>query len=344
MRYLFLILFTVSLNAQILPSQQATHYKKNPAASEPRTFNNCGKTGYEGPSQSDCNTAYVSSDLSGEVTVTSGIQYWTVPATATYTITVYGAQGGRISGGLHTKGAKMKGDFNLTAGTVLKILVGQAGVWGPDNGNIGCGGSNDAGSGGGGTFLTKQDNTPLIVAGGGGGYNKTDNSVSTNAVVTLNGVTMPHNNGLTQYAGAGGINGGGGGGATGGSAGTQAANGGNGVSCAYGPGGGGFYTNGGENCNGTYVNTAGLSFLNGGRGGLGDLRGCMVTHGGFGGGASAGHRSGGGGGWSGGGGGASGVVSGTLGGGGGGGSYNSGSNQNNEAASREGHGQVEISW
>ena len=29
MRYLFLILFTVSLNAQILPSQQATHYKKN---------------------------------------------------------------------------------------------------------------------------------------------------------------------------------------------------------------------------------------------------------------------------------------------------------------------------
>ena len=28
MRYLFLILFTVSLNAQILPSQQATHYKK----------------------------------------------------------------------------------------------------------------------------------------------------------------------------------------------------------------------------------------------------------------------------------------------------------------------------
>jgi len=70
MRYLFLILFTVSLNAQILPSQQATHYKKN-SVSEPRAFNNCGKTGYDGPSQSDCNTAYASSDLNGEVTVTS---------------------------------------------------------------------------------------------------------------------------------------------------------------------------------------------------------------------------------------------------------------------------------
>ena len=343
MRYLFLILFTVSLNAQILPSQQATHYKKN-SVSEPRAFNNCGKTGYDGPSQSDCNTAYASSDLNGEVTVTSGIQYWTVPVTATYTITVYGAQGGRKSGGLHTKGAKMKGDFNLTSGTVLKILVGQAGVWGPDYGNISCGSSNDAGSGGGGTFVAKQDNTPLIVAGGGGGYNKTDNSVSTNAVVTLNGVTPPHSYGSTQYAGAGGINGGGGGAAHRGTAGTQVANGGSGAGCAWGPGGGGFYTNGGENCSGSYVNTAGLSFLNGGRGGIGDLSGCMVTHGGFGGGASAGHRSGGGGGWSGGGGGASGYVVGSLGGGGGAGSYNSGSNQNNEAASREGSGQVDISW
>ena len=34
MRYLFLILFTVSLNAQILPSQQATHYKKNSVSSD----------------------------------------------------------------------------------------------------------------------------------------------------------------------------------------------------------------------------------------------------------------------------------------------------------------------
>ena len=38
MRYLFLILFTVSLNAQILPSQQATHYKKNSAAADTETL------------------------------------------------------------------------------------------------------------------------------------------------------------------------------------------------------------------------------------------------------------------------------------------------------------------
>ncbi len=38
MKYLFLILFTVSLNAQILPSQQATHYKKNSAAAGSKTL------------------------------------------------------------------------------------------------------------------------------------------------------------------------------------------------------------------------------------------------------------------------------------------------------------------
>ena len=256
MRYLFLILFTVSLNAQILPSQQATHYKKNSAAAGLRAFNNCGKTGYDGPSQSDCNTAYASSDLNGEVTVTSGIQYWTVPATGTYTITAIGATAGNTNEPTQTVGfpSQITGDFSLNQGDVVKILVGQRGWMTVNTGNYyAWGGSNDAGSGGGGTFVAKQDNTPLIVAGGGGGYNKTDNSVSTNAVVTLNGVTPPHSYGSTQYAGAGGINGGGGGAAHRGTAGTQVANGGSGSGCAWGPGGGGFYTNGGENCSGSYA-------------------------------------------------------------------------------------------
>ena len=298
------------------------------------TFTNCGKTYRDGPSQANCDASYSGSNLTGFVTVTGGIQYFTIPATRTYTIEVFGAQGGRKPGGLHTKGARMKGDFTLTAGTVLKILVGQAGTWGPDIGASSCSNLNAAGSGGGGSFVAKQDNTPLIVAGGGGGYNMDMNSTLTNAVITLDGV-FPNIDGR-NVAGRGGINGGGGGAGLNGTAGTQSTNGGNGSSCSYGPGGAGFYTNGGGNCNDD-IDAAGRSFLNGGQGGN-SIQGCRTVHGGFGGGASAGHRSGGGGGWSGGGGGA------YTGGGGGGASYNSGTNQDNSAGVREGHGQVIISW
>ena len=75
-------------HSQILPSYQAVHYKKESSSSGQRTFTNCGKTGRNGPSQSDCNTAYASTDLNGEVTLSGGIQSWTVPYTGTYTITV----------------------------------------------------------------------------------------------------------------------------------------------------------------------------------------------------------------------------------------------------------------
>ena len=164
MRYLFLILYTVSLNAQILPSQQAAHYKKNSAAAGLRAFNNCGNTGYDGPSQSDCNTAYASSDLNGEVTVTSGIQYWTVPATGTYTITAIGATAGNTNEPTQTVGfpSQITGDFSLNQGDVVKILVGQRG-WMTVNTN-----NYYAWGGGGGTFVTKNDNTILVIAGGTG--------------------------------------------------------------------------------------------------------------------------------------------------------------------------------
>ena len=103
------------------------------------TFTNCGSTGQLGPSE-------------GDVSVVDGIQYWTVPTTSIYSIEVYGAEGGD-DGGL---GARMYGEFSLTAGTELKILVGQAG------------GSLDGlhGSGGGGTFVVyAADDSPLIIAG-----------------------------------------------------------------------------------------------------------------------------------------------------------------------------------
>ena len=53
--------------------------------------------------------------MEDSVTVTSGIQYWTVPATATYRIEVQGAGGGTTGQGAG-KGARMIGDFYWTLG------------------------------------------------------------------------------------------------------------------------------------------------------------------------------------------------------------------------------------
>ncbi|MBD1843151.1 hypothetical protein H6F89_06990 [Cyanobacteria bacterium FACHB-63] len=44
---------------------------------------------------------------------TGNIQSWTVPTTGVYTITAFGAQGGRSNGG---RGGQTGADFNLTAG------------------------------------------------------------------------------------------------------------------------------------------------------------------------------------------------------------------------------------
>ena len=92
---------------------------------------------------------------------TGTIQYWVVPATGVYTLDIYGAAGSpgnRYAGGY---GGRAKGDFSLTAGTTLKILVGQQ----PTAYNS----SYCAGGGGGGTFVVTSTGTPLIIAGGGGG-------------------------------------------------------------------------------------------------------------------------------------------------------------------------------
>ena len=92
------------------------------------TFTTCGASGKTGPTQNQCNSSYSGTNLAGNVTLVDGIQHWTIPANATYTIKAYGAQGGtqisfnsRVGG----QGAVMQGDFTLASGTVLKILVGH---------------------------------------------------------------------------------------------------------------------------------------------------------------------------------------------------------------------------
>jgi len=152
----FIVYFAVSFLATVAYAQI------------PLNFTNAAATGKDGPTQSQVNTAYDNTTLDDAVTInTQGIQEWTVPATATYTIEAYGAQGGRsylygtstwYDGG---KGAKMVADFSLTQGDVLKILVGQQGVeW--TSGQRGAGG-------GGGSFVVLSSGTTLLMAAGGGG-------------------------------------------------------------------------------------------------------------------------------------------------------------------------------
>ncbi len=272
------------------------------AQSTAYSFKTAGAVGDIGPTQAQIDSVYISSNLFG-VKASDGIQTWTVPVTGIYRIEAKGAQGGGQApikfGG---KGASMRGDFNLTAGTVLKILVGQQGSSG-----FGCYG------GGGGSFVTDSLNTPLVVAGGGGGAGGVIGGNGVDASIGLNGTAG-------VAGGTGGING----------------NGGDAINTNAGSGGG-FYSDG----TGTFYipqcsTAVGSSFINGGKGGQFDF----WLPGGFGGGGSGwdgNGNGGGGGGYS--GGGTSGI---SFAGGGGGGSFNSGTNQLNFSGANSGDGEVII--
>lgn len=273
------------------------------------TFTNAGATGNLGPTQAQVNTAYTGTPLAGQVTVTAGIQYWTVPYTGQYIIEVQGAKGGGINGGL---GASMIGEFSLTQGQVLKILVGQQG----DGLSVG---RNDY-SGGGGSFVATNTNTALIVAGGGGGAQVSGQFTNATITTTANGASSGYSNGQPGSNGNGGthIN--------------QTTD-----------GGAGFLTNGTSG----NPNPAPQSFLNGGQGGCNTWSTGCGAQGGFGGGGSSNRNdatyfgSGGGGGYS--GGAASYGNAGDPPAAGGGASFNSGTNQINTAGVNSGHGIVIIS-
>jgi hypothetical protein len=272
------------------------------------TFTTCGQTGHAGPTQSQCNAAYGSS----VVTLINGIQQWVVPQTATYRIQAAGARGGGSAPG---NGAVMAGDFSLTQGDVINILVGQ-------NGTEVDGASTSSASGGGGTFVVRN-NSALIIAGGGGG-NQGSVVSSAHGTTSING-----QNGF----GSGGTGAGG----TSGNGGQFSDNSG---------GGGGFSTDGGTGPNGG-PNPGGRAYLNGGNGGDPALSNPSwpTAAGGFGGGGVAtntGWRAGGGGGGYSGGGGGNVNTNSTDCAGGGGGSINNGTNQTNQTGANAQSGFVTI--
>jgi hypothetical protein len=126
------------------------------------TFTNATATGRNGPTLAQCRSAYSGASWASSTTnfnvTTQGIQLWTVPATASYTITCAGAVGGnKIFTGF--AGIVSRGTYALTEGTVVTIVVGQRGL------NAGASGG---GGGGGGSYVI-YNATALIVGGGGGG-------------------------------------------------------------------------------------------------------------------------------------------------------------------------------
>jgi hypothetical protein len=125
------------------------------------TFTSCSATGYSGPTQAGCRSAYATTwdESDSNFTVANGIQKWTVPASGKYRIKAIGSVGGGYSGGNYGYGASIQGELDLAQGDVLSIVVGQQGL--DLGGGYGQGG-------GGGSFVIKGASTPLVIAGGGG--------------------------------------------------------------------------------------------------------------------------------------------------------------------------------
>ncbi|KAM8785000.1 ALK tyrosine kinase receptor [Rhynchonycteris naso] len=162
-------------------------------------FTTCGASGPLGPTQAQCNNAYRNTNLSvvvGSEGPLKGIQTWKVPATDTYSISGYGAAGGK--GGrnamMRSHGVSVLGIFNLEKDDTLYILVGQQGEDAcPSTNRLiqkVCIGENNVveeeirlnrsvhewagggGGGGGATYVFKMKDgvpVPLIIAAGGGG-------------------------------------------------------------------------------------------------------------------------------------------------------------------------------
>eukprot|EP01052_Picozoa_sp_SAG31_P016156 SAG31_NODE_1060_length_10111_cov_17.871354_8_plen_303_part_00 len=234
------------------------------------TFTTLDGNGRSGPTSTD---AYQDTDLGGEevVQLEEGLQIWTVPSTASYTIIAAGARGGSHHGQRGGRGAVMQGDFHLEEGTRLRILVGQEGT------SHECGGCDWGSGGGGGTFVVidpegglgaVQDDNILIIAGGGAG-------TADNGGMGDNGDGNDLPDGNLGTCGA------------------QPGHDGQGGRSEYASGGAGFRGDGEYSCCG--AENGPRAFVNGGRGAIGNN-----IHGGFGGGGGPYDGGGGGGGYSGG--------------------------------------------
>lgn len=198
------------------------------------TFTNAGATGRNGPTLEQCVSAYSfrswASNTSYFNVTTLGVQGWTVPMTATYTIRAAGSRG---SGNGAGAGIVVECSVSLTKGEILNIVCGQY------TESTKFGGS----GGGGGSFVWRNDTGSLLIAAGGGG--------GTSLTTVGNGVsgTTAGNGGTYSTYPGGGT---GGTGPNGGSGGSSSAN-----YTAGGNGSGGTGGNGGNVASGTPAGSGG---------------------------------------------------------------------------------------
>lgn len=296
-------------------------------AGPPLTLGTCGHFSFRPPPDEDCLSANADNPWLEQLSFDAGVQTWTIPASGTYRIDAYGAQGGGGSGGL---GAQVAADFVLDGGDELHIIVGHPGGL-TSQGDAYCGG------GGGATwvYLSATDELPLLVAAGGGGQSEYEYGRS--AFGGDGSATVDPTPGNGTGSGDGGIDGNGGAGGI------------NVNRYSTGGGGAGWLTDGEDGLQ--LRNPKGLGGgapRNGALGGeFTHNSGFRNAHGGFGGGGGASDNTGaggGGGGYNGGGGGNNYVGSGMWGSGGGGGSYHAGTNPTAVSGVREGAGTVTITW
>ena len=136
------------------------------------TFTNLGASGRYGPTVNQNSYSagfYGNSSFFTQVSGKQGFQLWTVPKGGTYTIKAYGASGTKTPYSSTGRPAWTQGNFTLTKGEKLVIIVGQY--------HNHSGYHYNAGGGGGASWVLKEDYggsgaTPsslYLVAGGGGG-------------------------------------------------------------------------------------------------------------------------------------------------------------------------------
>lgn len=281
-------------------------------------FTSGGKVGRFGPTRNQMLAAYDTVQNSWLLEqeffdVIGGRQFWTVPATGIYRLAGLGARGGfnnNVSGtrfgGL---GGQIQGNFALTEGHKIEILVGQR----PDtfSNSETCTGA----SGGGATMAEVNANFSvpepiLLIAGGGGGAGR-------GGVAATQGRNNANFQSFNGFSGDGTANNG--------AAGANGFGGGAGAGCVVSSGGGaGLFGNG--TSAGSNGGSGGIALQETAIGGLpGFFTNSVDSGGGFGGGGGGERGGGGGGGYSGGGGGGLPSCScNDLSNGGGGGSINNG--------------------
>jgi len=243
----------------------------------PFTFTNMSATSNVGPQSITYGASTPGNATAYVLTLSGGIQYWTVPYTKLWSFTVAGAGATNTTfPAAPASGVVMTDSYLLPRGSVVAILVGQSGI-----SASGCCG------GGGATYVARVNAPgvlfgalPLFIAGGAGGPGNQGTSVNSNASITV--TSNAATSGGTGIAGPSG-----------------------GRSGNRGDGGGGWSGNGTVN-SGNVVTIIPSSFLNGGLGGAwisgGEVGGAVGSfNGGFGGGGTgSGAAGGGGGGWGGG--------------------------------------------